>query len=461
MSVEIIKYHLSEICTDVSYGYTESANKEIVGPKFLRITDIQGGVVNWDEVPYCPIDDDRIDKYRLIHGDIVVARTGNSTGENYVYKGEEPSVFASYLIRFQVDTTKANPFFVWYQMRTRRWWDFVRGAKGGSAQAGANAKVLGSFEVFLPPLVEQNEIANQLEKIDNKIELNRQINQTLEQITQAIFKSWFVDFEPVKAKIEAKQNGQDPERAAMYAISGKTEAELEQLPAEQYGQLSTAAAFFPTELEKSDLGLIPRGWEWRSLYNTSTFINGAAFKSTEFSIDNKGLPVVKIAELKYGITSQTKFTKGEFSKKYLIDNDEVLYSWSGSPSTSLEVFKWFGGKGWLNQHIFRVLPESEASKYFVFFLLRHLKPTLISIATDKQTTGLGHVTVADMKRLMIPFPEKGLLNRFAEIVRPLYEESSNHEKQSSTLSELRNTLLPRLLSGKLTLHQNESGPLGM
>ena len=95
----------------------------------------------------------------------------------------------------------------------------------------------------------------------NKIQLNRQINQTLEEMAQAIFKSWFVDFEPVKAKIEAKANGQDPERAAMCAISGKTDAELDHLPPDQLAQLRATAALFPDELTDSELGLIPKGWE--------------------------------------------------------------------------------------------------------------------------------------------------------------------------------------------------------
>jgi len=119
-------------------------------------------------------------------------------------------------------------------------------------------------------LDEQNTIALILSSFNNKIELNRQINQTLEQIAQTIFKSWFVDFEPVKAKIAAKAAGRDPESAAMCAISGKLEPELDQLPPEQRQQLAATATLFPDELVESELGLIPVGWEVRKVESLLT-----------------------------------------------------------------------------------------------------------------------------------------------------------------------------------------------
>lgn len=96
------KITLAEICTDISYGYTASATAKPIGPKFLRITDIQGGKVNWENVPYCEIDEKDSLKYLLQDGDIVIARTGNSTGENFIFSSNTKVVFASYLIRFRV-----------------------------------------------------------------------------------------------------------------------------------------------------------------------------------------------------------------------------------------------------------------------------------------------------------------------------------------------------------------------
>src|SRR5580700_1525181 len=109
-------YSLAELSTDISYGFTASANPNQVGPKFLRITDIQNGLVNWPSVPYCEIPLEKLEQHHLKYGDIVVARTGNSTGENYIYNTQKQVVFASYLIRFRINQQIADPFFIWYQM---------------------------------------------------------------------------------------------------------------------------------------------------------------------------------------------------------------------------------------------------------------------------------------------------------------------------------------------------------
>ncbi|MDR1269238.1 MAG: restriction endonuclease subunit S [Planctomycetaceae bacterium] len=184
---------LGEVCNDVSYGYTASASKNKIGPKFLRITDIQGGIVNWDTVPFCEISNDKIEQYQLTKNDIVIARTGASTGENYLFNQEEKSVFASYLIRFRIDTDKALPLFVWYQLRSPSWWNFINGYKSGSARDGANAKVLSEYPVSLPPLPVQRQIAAVLSCLDDKIELNNRVNSNLETQAQTIFKNWFIE----------------------------------------------------------------------------------------------------------------------------------------------------------------------------------------------------------------------------------------------------------------------------
>ena len=112
MTGKWISTTLADVSSDVSYGYTESASKDKIGPHFLRITDIQNGFVDWGNVPYCAISKINHQKYRLVNGDIVVARTGNSTGENFLFKGKEDAVYASYLIRFRVDYQNIDPTFV-------------------------------------------------------------------------------------------------------------------------------------------------------------------------------------------------------------------------------------------------------------------------------------------------------------------------------------------------------------
>ncbi len=235
----------------------------------------------------------------------------------------------------------------------------------------------------------------------------------------------------------------------MCAISGKTEEQLKGLDEVALQQLKTTAALFPNTLIESELGEIPEGYIEMPLYETAEYVNGSAFKANDFSEDLSGLPIIKIAELKQGIYQGTKFTNKEINQKYFITSDDVLYSWSGSPETSLEVFKWFGGDGWLNQHIFKLNFESEEQKYFTYYLLKHMKPILIATAQQKQTTGLGHVTIADMKRMKISFPPGKLLKEFKRIISPIYEKGSFCEKENISLTETRDCLLPKLLSGEV------------
>ena len=134
----------------INYGYTESASSEKVGPHFLRITDIQDDGVDWNTVPYCPIDKGDLPKYKLIDGDIVFARTGATTGKSYLVSNPPDSVFASYLIRVQLSDKALIPGFLYLFFQTRSYWDVIRAGVSGSAQGGFNASKLGELTIPYP-----------------------------------------------------------------------------------------------------------------------------------------------------------------------------------------------------------------------------------------------------------------------------------------------------------------------
>ncbi len=279
-----------------------------------------------------------------------------------------------------------------------------------------------AFHVCLPPLPEQKAIAAILGALDDKIELNRRMNATLESMARALFQSWFVDFDPVRAKADGRTpSGMDAETAAL----------------------------FPAQFDHDETMLRPHGWLPKAVYDCATFINGVAFKNVQFSADGIGLPVVKIAELKDGITKQTKFTLDALAPKYKIHDGEILFSWSGSPDTSIDTFLWSGGDGWLNQHIFKVEFHHPAEKLFVYYLLKHLKSTFIEIARNKQTTGLGHVTAQDLKRLQVAFPPNPVLLAFQRLAQPIFDKTFATQTESRTLAALRDSLLPKLLRGEV------------
>lgn len=286
------------------------------------------------------------------------------------------------------------------------------------------------LSVVLPRIEEQRAIAHILGTLDDKIELNRRMNETLEAIARAIFKSWFVDFDPVRAKA----SGEAPESICR-----------------RLGLTPELLALFPDRFQNSELGEISEGWEVKSLYDCAEYINGLAFRDEHFSQERLGLPVIKIGELKDGITEQTKFTQSIFEAKYRVTSGDILFSWSGSPDTSIDTFVWVGTDGWLNQHIFKIAFKRQLEKYFLYYLLRHLKPEFIEIARNKQTTGLGHVTVQDLKRLRAVFPGDSALREFNVIAEPLFQKVYSNHCESSTLSLLRDTLLPKFLSGELPI----------
>ncbi len=138
-----------------------------------------------------------------------------------------------------------------------------------------------------------------------------------------------------------------------------------------------------------------------TLYSLANWQNGLAFKNITFS--SSGLPIIKITELKNGITDQTKFTQDKFDKNVFLTKGDILFSWSGNPETSIDTFIYNLTDGWLNQHIFKVTPKNIDSKYF-YYVMKSLNPVFKRIASNKQTTGLGHVTVKDLKEIKIFIP---------------------------------------------------------
>ena len=155
-----------------------------------------------------------------------------------------------------------------------------------------------------------------------------------------------------------------------------------------------------------------------SLFELATWKNGLAFKKINFC--ETGVPVIKIAELKNGIGGTTAYTQQTFSEDVHLCKGDLLFSWSGNPQTSIDIFRFNLDEGWLNQHIFKVTPDEKIvdSDYF-YFLMKNLKPHFTQIATNKQTTGLGHVTIADIKRMSVVIPSLDVQREIVSYIKPI------------------------------------------
>lgn len=171
------------------------------------------------------------------------------------------------------------------------------------------------------------------------------------------------------------------------------------------------------------------------LYELANWYNGLAFKNITFT--KIGVPVIKIAELKNGITGQTKFTQDVFDDLYRLHNGDMLFSWSGNPWTSIDVFRYSLQDGWLNQHIFKVIPKENIIKNdYMFYLLKNNMFNFMKIASQKQTTGLGHITVADLKKYDVEVPNIKTQNKVINILKPIDEKIKLNNKINNNLLEI-------------------------
>jgi type I restriction enzyme S subunit len=168
-----------------------------------------------------------------------------------------------------------------------------------------------------------------------------------------------------------------------------------------------------------------------------------------------GLPVVKIAELKNGVTSKTQFTNTNLGDRYRINDGDMLFSWSGNPDTSIDTFIWTGGPAWLNQHIFAIRDNGTRKPAYLYSLLKSLNPIFSELARNKQTTGLGHVTKDDLKRLQIVVPSSLVEVGFNSIVEPILERVWGALFENRTLVATRDLLLPKLMSGEIRVKDAE------
>ena len=164
------------------------------------------------------------------------------------------------------------------------------------------------------------------------------------------------------------------------------------------------------------------------------WVNGLAFRDLQFS--PSGMPVIKIAEIKGGISGQTKFTQQSFDESVLVKPGDLLFSWSGQPETSIDAFWWKGPTGWLNQHVFRVTPDTSINRAFFFYLLRYLKPNFVGIARNKQTTGLGHVTRRDLENIEVALPPLPEQRAIAHILGTLDDKIELNRRMNRTLEEM-------------------------
>ena len=360
-------------------------------------------------------------------GDVLVNITGDSVARACQVDAQVlPARVNQHVAIVRPKKQTLDPTFLRYWFVTNETQNHLLAlASAGATRPALTKAMLENLIVPAPDIDEQRAIAAILSILDDKIELNRRMNETLEASARALFRDWFVDFGPTRAKAEVRPAYLAP---ALWSL-------------------------FP---DRFDGDGTPHGWERESLIDQAHWVNGAAYKDMHFVDQRDGLPVVKIAELKAGVTAQTKFTNTDLGARYRIDDGELLFSWSGNPDTSIDAFVWTGGAAWLNQHIFAVRENGKRAKAELFVLLKWLMPEFAEIARNKQTTGLGHVTKDDMRRLQVVVPSRAVREAFSKRVIPIFDQLLSNITESGTLAATRDALLPKLMSGELRVRDAEA-----
>ena len=394
---------LADVAESIHYGYTASASREPIGPKFLRITDIVAPQIDWETVPHCKIEENAMGKYRLRPGDIVIARTGATVGHAKLIRDDRFSVFASYLVRIRIDTAKADPGYVGRVVESSFYKRFVLSNVGGAAQPNANARVLSSFRLPIPPQTLQARIASIFSAYDDLIENNRRRIRLLEQAARSIYEEWFVRLR------------------------------------------------FPGhERTVVDAG-VPAGWSTRKFSEVCDTIGG-------------GTPSTKVPEYWDGdvtwvvpsdvtandclvlLDSERKITeKGLRESSAKIVPPETILMTSRA---SVGFFALMDREAATNQGFINVIPSDEKLRMYLLF---NLMNRVSEIRRNAKGTTYPEISKGHFRAMDVVVPEGMLMEKFSGIASDIIRQVRCLKRSTRRLTEARDLLLPRFMSGQMTI----------
>ncbi|GHO76586.1 type I restriction-modification system subunit S [Ktedonobacter sp. SOSP1-85] len=367
-------------------------------------------------------------------GDLVFPHRGSIGEVAIIPDNSLRYMISTSLMKFTSDPEKANPLYLFYYFRSPAGRSEIMkySSQVGTPGIGQPLASMRQFEVYLPPLAEQNNIASLLAIIDDKIALNQHMNDTLEDIARALFKSWFVDFDPVKAKAE----GHEPE--------GLDEA---------------TAALFPSNFTESSLGLIPEGWEISTVEEIAQQVAmgpfGSSIKVSTFV--SKGIPIISGQHLNDVMLTDNEFNfvteeHAEKLKKANVKRGDVVFTHAGNIGQVSYIPEGSKFERYiLSQRQFYLrCNEQKMSPLFMVYFFKSPEGQHRLLANTSQT-GVPSIArpVSYLRTITFTKPSKKILEEFDKIILSLHKKILANSKEVNNLSELRDLLLPRLISGKL------------
>lgn len=379
------------------------------GIPVIKIKNIKAGKVILNDLDYISTSDINPKYTKIRSSDILITMTGNrmdGSPETWVGKVSLFRHQGDFYLNQRVsalrliDDTVDNNFLSYYLSSWQSQLYFALNSNSSGGQANITPAVVQEYRLMVPELETQRSIASILSSLDRKIELNNKINADLEEMAQAIFKNWFIDFEPFK--------------------DGK--------------------------FVDSELGMIPEGWKVGRLTEIASYMNGLAMQKFPPENNEDSLPVLKIKELGQRFCGpDSDRCSCNIKDECKIHNGDVIFSWSGT----LLVDVWCGGDCGLNQHLFKVTSK-DYPKWFYYYWTKHHLQEFIHIAKDKAVT-MGHIKRGHLEEAMVAIPDNDSMEKAHELFEPILSKMISLRLESSRLSLLRDTLLPHLMSGELEI----------
>lgn len=376
------------------------------GIPVIKIKNIKAGKVILNDLDYISTSDINPKYTKIRSSDILITMTGNrmdGSPETWVGKVSLFRHQGDFYLNQRVsalrliDDTVDNNFLSYYLSSWQSQLYFALNSNSSGGQANITPAVVQEYRLMVPELETQRSIASILSSLDRKIELNNKINADLEEMAQAIFKNWFVDFEPFK--------------------DGR--------------------------FVDSELGMIPEGWKVGSPYEYAKVVYGAPYKSAKFNDNGEGLPLIRIRDLKD--CNPQFYTPEILPQTEYVNMGDIVAGMDAEFVPHI----WKGNTGLLNQRVCKLMPQQTSiSNLFVLYLM---KPELEFVQSYKTGTTVSHLGKADIDKFVVVLPPLEVVEECSKILDSILQRIKNISAESRTLSTLRDTLLPRLMSGEIEI----------
>lgn len=411
--------------TGINYIKAESVTREghIDKSKFAHISKVTH---------------EKLKRSQIEEGDILFSMAGMVLGKTAVVTPDcLPANTNQALAIIRLNKLIANPKYVHYFMKQESFFNYVNSMSGQSAQPNINFEEIKSLEIILPQLQQQNKIVKILSDFDAKIELHNKMNLTLEQIAQAIFKHWFIDFEFPVALGKAD--------ASVVSEDGKIDEKALESILKSPGYRSSGG-----KMVKSEMGEIPEGWKVGKISDLGYIQPGYAFKSADFV--ESGIKIIKIRNIQNGVvnitdgdcvaTSTYKF----LDPKFVLSSGDFIIAMTGADLGKMGLVPKTENILLLNQRVGKIVSKY---KNLLYLFMRQSDVYELMRGISSTSSAQGNISNKDLDNFEILVPTKNILMHLESNLAIMFKFMSNNLQQSQTLSQLRDLLLPRLMSGEL------------